>query len=149
VSATAGIRSAITTTLASVTTSNGYSTNVVEVGSEPKGIDEVRSPAVYLLSMDGQSDLESLSNLQGQCKQAFRMQLVIRSATPQADMDAFLDDVRNAVEKSTSALLSLSYVVRVTVSGWSPTFTESHINDGVYLRECDVVVDYVYQRGSV
>jgi hypothetical protein len=150
-SATKAIRDAIVTAAGTILVANGYSTEVVEVSSEPKGIDEVRAPAIYLISMEGNSEVESLSNLQGRARQTYRAQLTIQSSTPGADMDAFLDDLRNAIEKESisNIPLGLNYVEKITVTGWSPTFTESHIHEGLYLRECDVVVDYVYTRGSV
>lgn len=121
---------------------------LAEVSREPKRMDEARSPGAYIVSADGSAGLETLSNRESDPRQVFTVQLFVRSATPNADMNSLLDSVRNAVEGDGSALVSIPTVIRVQVTQWSSVFTESSIHGGVYLREVDVAVDYVYTRGS-
>jgi hypothetical protein len=121
---------------------------IAEVGREPKRIDEALAPSAYVITADGSSDIETISNMQGQCRQSFVVQLMVRSAAPNADMNSLLDAVRNAVESSSGTLVTLSTVVRVSVTRWSGVFTEPSIHEGVYLREVTVDVDYIFTRGS-
>ncbi|RMF18883.1 MAG: hypothetical protein D6760_13540 [Deltaproteobacteria bacterium] len=143
------IRDALVSDLQQITTGNGYSTTLVEVGREPKRITEARAPAVYIAPGEGgTSELETISSGMGSAVQRFTLQMIVRSATPNQDMDNLLDDVRNAIERSGSAVLALSDVVTAAVTGWTETVTEPDIALDTYYREATVEVTYLYRRGS-
>lgn len=145
---TASIKAALVADLQRIQGKTPFSTTVREVGTEPKRIDEAQKPGVYIYSSEGSSDLDSLTNLRGEAEQAYTLDLIIESNTPNADMDAFLDDVRNSIEAATGNVRALSSVHKVTVTDWTPTETGPDIGMNVYIRQVNVSVTYTYTRGS-
>jgi hypothetical protein len=141
VSITETLAAALATDLATVTA-------LAEIGREPKRVDEALAPSAFIVSAQGSADLESLSNREGESYQTFTVQTMVRGATPNADMNNLFDSIRNAVERDGGALMVLPTVVTVSVTRWSSVFTESSIHEGVYIRELDVTVRYVYTRGG-
>lgn len=147
-SITATIRDALMTDLRDINGMDGFVTALAEVGSEPKRVDEAQKPGVYVQSTEGVSDLETITQRRGEVEQIYTLDLVVSSATPNADMDALLDDVRNAIERDGSNILTVSAVTKVTVTDWSPVGTDPDIALGVYWRTVNVAVNYIYTRGA-
>ena len=145
---TGSLKSAIVADLETIDGTGNFSTTVAEVGREPKRFDEIKKPAAFIVSADYDSDPESNTLLSGLATHTFALQLAIHSNTPNADMDDFFDDVRNAIEVSTSNLVGVTGVTKVDVTGSSPTYTDPSIHEGIYLREVEVAVEYKYERGS-
>jgi hypothetical protein len=148
VSVTATIKTALVADLDAIDGTGIFSTTLKETGTEPVRIDEAEAPAIYIFASDGTSDLETLTNLRGETEQSYTLDLVIKSTTPNADMDTLLDDVRNAIERSTSNVLGVAAVNTATVTDWTPVETDPGIHEGVYIRQVNVVVSYLYTRGS-
>jgi hypothetical protein len=129
-----------------------FTMTVAEVGREPVRPDEAKSPGIYISSGSGNSELGSISNLRGDAEQVFTLDLIVESTTPNADMDSLLSDVRNAVERSASnikaTVIANGSVTDVVASDWTPVLTDPGIHELVYFRQVDVVISYLYTRGS-
>lgn len=146
---TRSIKSALVSDLEHITEANGYSKTLAEAGLDPKDWDEAKYPAVYVIpDAGGSSELETLSNLKGEAEQAFTLQLVLKSNTPNTDMDNFLDDVRNAVERSAGNLNALAGVEFAGITEWSEVLTVRDEDFGLYYREATLTVRYLYDRGG-
>jgi hypothetical protein len=144
------VRSAIVADAEDITTGNGYSMTVVEVGVEPKPIELVKAPAIFLVPGEGgDSDPATLTNRKGVATQRVVLQLLVRSATPHADVENLLDDVRNVIERSDSNVGALPAVRKITVSEWTEVVTQGEIHNQWGLIEAVVTVEYLYTRGSV
>lgn len=143
------IKDAMVADLESITAGNGYNFTVAEVGVEPKPAPEVTKPAVFILPGEGgSSELAQLTNAAGIASQTYTLQLVVDSAQPNEDMDNFLDDVRNAIERSSSNVNAVSGVEMAAVTGWSEIVTDPGISQNTYFREATVEVRYLYTRGA-
>jgi len=143
------IRDAIVSDLQDISTANGYETDLVEVGTEPKRREEVRVPAVYLVpEQGGVAELETLSNGQGEAIQRIAVDCLVRSSTPHDDAIKLLDDVRNAVERSDGATLAVNGVESVQVVEWSEVMTSEDVGDQWGIITATIEVAYVYSRGS-
>ena len=143
------IRDALISDLQQISTANGYGTDLVEVGTEPKPMSEARPPAVYLVpGQGGTAELETLSNMQGAAIQRITLDLLVRSATPHDDAVVLLDDVRNAIERSDGATLAVNGVESVQVVEWSEVMTSEDVGNAWGLVNVTVEVAYVYSRGS-
>jgi len=143
------IRDAIVSDLQDISTANGYETDLVEVGTEPKRREEVRAPAVYLVpEQGGVAELETLSNGQGAAIQRIAVDCFVRSSTPHDDAIKLLDDVRNAVERSDGATLAVNGVESVQVVEWSEVMTSEDVGDQWGIITATIEVAYVYSRGS-
>lgn len=148
-SKTNALKDALITDLNDVTTANGYSQTVAEVSREPIRFDEVKVPHISIVPGDGGSAApETLTNRIGAAEQEWTLQLVLRTTTPNEDMDDFLDDVRNVIERSTGNLGSTAGVILAAVSSWTGTITAEEIHQNTYYREATVSVQYEYTRGS-
>ena len=145
---TATIKAALIADLTAIDGTGIFSTTVAEVGSEPKHVSEVEKPGVFIYASEGESDLETLTNLRGSTDQSYTLDLVIESNTPNADMDAFLDDIRNAVERDTSNVLGVARVETAVVTAWTPVETDADIHMNTYYHQVNVVVAYLYSRGA-
>ncbi len=146
---TAQIKAALVDDLEQISTANGYTFTVAEVGTEPKRVDEARFPGLYLIpGAGGSANIEELGNRAGYATQRYGVQLFVRSTTPNTDMDNLLDDVRNAVERSAGNLMGISGVEYAGVSQWSEVVTEGDINEHVYYRELVVEIRYEFTRGA-
>lgn len=143
------IKNAMVADLESITAGNGYNFTVAEVGVEPKPAPEVTKPAVFILPGEGgSSELAQLTNAAGLASQTYTLQLVVDSAQPNEDMDNFLDDVRNAIERSSSNVNAVSGVEMAAVTGWSEIVTDPGVSQNTYFREATVEVRYLYTRGA-
>ena len=145
---TATIKAALLADLNDIDGTGIFTTTVAEVGSEPKPSNEVQKPGVFIYSTEGEADLETLTNLRGSTVQTFTLDLVIESNTPNADMDTFLDDIRNALERTVSNTLAVDRVSNVVVTDWTPVETDPDIHMNTYYRQVNVVVSYLYSRGA-
>ena len=146
---TRSIKNALVSDLEHITEANGYSKTLAEAGLEPKDWDEAKYPAVYVIpDAGGSSELETLTNLKGEAEQAFTLQLVLKSANPNTDMDNFLDDVRNAIERSAGNLNTLAGVEFAGITEWSEVLTVRDEDYGLYYREATLTVRYLYTRGG-
>lgn len=143
------LKDALITDLNDITTANGFSKTVSEVSREPIRFDEAKVPHISIVPGDGGSAAaETLTNRIGAGEQEWTLQLVLRTTTPNEDMDDFLDDVRNAIERSTGNLGSASGVILAGVTGWTGTITAEEIHENTYYREATVTVQYEFTRGS-
>jgi hypothetical protein len=143
------IRDAILLDLADITVANGFSTTLVEVGAEPKRIADSTLPCVFLTTgPGGRGEAYQLSNFAGHTTHQFVVQMMVRSSTPNADMDNLLDDVKNSVERSTSHVTALTEVDDITVVDWTETTVSGDISNSTYYREATIQVSYVYSRGA-
>ena len=147
-SITATIKAALIADLTAIDGTGIFSTTVAEVGSEPKEVSEAQKPGVFIYASEGESDLETMTNLRGETQQAYTLDLVIESNTPNADMDTFLDDVRNCVERTASNVLGATRVNTATVTDWTPVESDPDILMNIYFRQVNVVVSYLYSRGA-
>ena len=145
---TATIKAALIADLTAIDGTGIFTTAVAVVGSEPKPVSEVEKPGVFIYASEGESDLETLTNLRGITEQSYTLDLVIESNTPNADMDTFLDDIRNCVERSTSNVLTTARVNTAVVTDWTPVETDPDIHMNIYYRQVNVVVAYLYSRGA-
>lgn len=146
---TAQIRAAVIDDLKYISTANGFSATLSEVASEPKRIDDIRTPGVALTdSPGGGSQPEGLGNQKAAGTQRITVRMVVHSSTPCVDLDNLLDDVRNAVERSGSYCSAVSGVYLVGVEEWTEVKTDREISEQFYTRDATIVVNYIWQRGA-
>ena len=145
---TKALKDALVADLETITTANGYDTEIGEVAREPKRFDDAISPGAYIMS--GAYSTEPANNTVNTNLATidFLVQLLIKSDTPQADMDSFFDDARNAIEKLGSSLLGVTGIVKIDVSDGTFTYTEEGIHERVYTKELTIRVEFQYSRGS-
>ena len=151
VAITKAIKDALVADLEYITVAHGYATEVKQVSREPIEPDLLQKPGIAIIpETGGESDESELGNITGAAVQRFRLQLVLgASSTPNDDMDDFLDDVRNAIERSASNTLAASGVIKTTVNSWTEVMTGKTVHDNtLYYREAAVSVDYEYTRGA-
>lgn len=146
------ITDAIVSDLGDISTSNGFVTEVAEVSQEPKT--EILYPGLSLRPLgSGEADLETLTNRMGQAVQVYEVACHVKSSTPYSAMQNLFDDVRNSIERSSSAVLALgdaNYAVRdVVISEWSSTETSTDIDLYKASMTVTVEVTYTYNRGSL
>lgn len=148
VAITRALRDALVLDLQDIDGTGGFVTTLVEVGVEPKDVDKIVSPSVYLAPAEtGEAEPLTIANVMDGV-QRYTVQSYVRSATPHADAQDLLDDIRNAVERSTSNLHQRADVLLSMVTGWSEVLTWGDIANQWGLIEVTVTVKYSYTVGS-
>jgi len=149
---TALISTAILSDLSDISVSNGFSTDVAQITREPTA--DIKYPGLSLRPLgSGNADLETLTNTMGQAVQLYEVVCHVRSSTPYAAIQNLLDDVRNSVERSSSAVHALGdadLAIRdVVVSEWTGVETSTDID--MYKEQMSVTIEvsYTYNRGSL
>ena len=150
---TATIKQAIVDDLTDVDGTGIFSTTIAEVGTTPKRIDDAKFPGAYVFSGEGSASLSSLTDKLRSGTQRYIVQLAVHSSTPNADMDTFMDDVRNAFERETSNLntINVSNIrnFQTDVGSWDWFPTDQTIDEGKLLAEVEVIVRYDYNAGTL
>lgn len=143
---TAELRAALVEDLADISTGNGFSVTLTEVGTDPKVVSEVAAPAVWVSAGAGATaDVSQLGNVTGTAAQSFALELLAGSKT---ELDNLTDDVRNAIERSTSALGNVSGVEYWGVSEWTEPMTSEDVAQRKWVRGATVTVRYLFTRGA-
>lgn len=143
---TAELRAALIEDLADISTANGFSVTLTEVGTEPKVVSEVSAPAVWVSAGAGATaDISQLGNVTGTAAQSFALELLAGSKT---ELDNLTDDVRNAIERSTSAIGNVSGVEYWGVSEWTDPMTSEDVAQRKWVRGATVTVRYLFTRGA-
>lgn len=152
-SKTSDIKTALLADLAAITQANGYNVTVSEALDEPKDISDARNYGVYLVpGPGGTSEPETFSEQYAVGAQEFVAQLIVMGVSdPNNQMDLFTDDVRNAVENTSSNLAGAlsGQVVWAAATEWTEVLTSEELSQGVYFREVTIQVRYAYQRGAL
>ena len=153
VAITANIRDAVKSDLEDITTANGFSITVQTVSSEPLDVDTAQKPVIYVRPGTGGTADEdvadrTLGNRAAFGTQSFSLAVFVQSTTPLADLDALTDDIRNAIERTTSATMVLAGVIDVIVTDWDETLAAADAVNNLFFRRINVSVGYEYTRGS-
>lgn len=143
------IRTALASDLAQITTGNGYSLTVAQVYTEPKRVAEMLKPGIYIAPDEStEAEIDTLTNRIGAAVQTYTVVIVANTRTPNATMDNFSDDVRNAVERSTGSLQTTAGVYNVVVSEIGSVLVDADTAQDDYLRVIKLTIEYEYTRGS-
>ena len=148
----ASIRAAVIADLEGITTANGYEITVRSVYAEPTPEEHKVFPFLELVPTEGGSADISEAGIarSGKAFQSFNIRGGVDSGQPMADQQKLVDSVRNAIEKSTSAILALSspLVESVVVSAWSMGLAGDEIAQGGREISVDIDISYHYTRGE-
>lgn len=140
---TATLRDGLAESLRMISRQNNYETDPIVI-VEPTALRDVPVPCVALAgAAGGSSKPDQLTNGAGHAEQEFVVQLIAKSGE---EMDALLDDVRNATEGDASPLATVSGVEMVTLSQWSHLVHDEDLN--LVICEAMVEVRYCYARGG-
>ena len=126
----------------------GWVIEPVEIHREPRRHEEIAKPAIVLLpGAGGEVDLETFSHNTSEATLRFPLLLIVASATPGDDLADFIDDVRNAVQRSDGKLRARSGGLCL-VETWGETLTDADSAGGVYFQQVMVRADVRYVDGA-
>ena len=137
---TNAIRDAIVTDLGTVA---GLNT----VGTRPVRIDDADKPAAYVGRGDGADEVEGGAVCDRVANQSFDVKLYAHSSTSEDDLDDLIDDVRDALQVSTSSVSGVTGYLDVTCSWGQPT-TDAGTNDGYAVATMTIDVRYSFRGGE-
>jgi hypothetical protein len=144
------LRDALKSDLEAINGTGIFTTTVATVGTEPVNVDTVAPPAAFLIpDRSGEGTPADVSDRVGKAVQLFTVQLYLQTETPNVDMLAFLDDVRNAVERSTANIGAVAGVEWAGASNWSEVLTTEDLAVQRAFAEITVSVSYFYTRGAL
>lgn len=147
---TADIQQGIVDDLNDISVANGFATDVAEVQTELRLLSQAQTPAVHIRpTLGGESDVATLTDRHGVTSQFFALNLIVKSATPHAAATALLDDVRNAVERSSSNIGAVAGVQYAGVTEWTEFKNSTDMSNQFGVIEAQIRVDYYYQRGTL
>jgi len=146
------ITAAVVEDLESVTALNSYATDVKEVTTEPKDIMLLRTPGIVLRAFGaGDAEEETIGNRRRSAIQRYAAGLVIISNDPDGAIHDFLDDVSNAIEKSTSNVMTqagTNYTVEsAKVTDWSPVQASKDLTNYKARMALVIEVGFIYTPG--
>jgi hypothetical protein len=144
---TRSLREALLADLQQITIANGFKNTLADVTKYPKPIREMKAPCVSITEGgSGEAEIETIGNRQGLATQSFNLIAAVRSMDGPEAMDDLLDDIRNAIERTSSNLFDLAIVA--TVDSWGEILTDRDVQGQVYWRPVTVRCEYAYNRGT-
>lgn len=139
-----------------ITTGNGFATDIGYVGGEPRTWEDIQNdlPAVILSSKAFDSDPDRNTVRTGEGIQQFLINSMVRSDTPNADIHALFDDIRNAIERQTNGSMTgnigqVGAVSKVDVTEGEGPLAGPDVSDNVYFHAATVQITYKYTKGSL
>ena len=154
-SVTSDIKAALVADCEAITTGNGFNNTVGEVRTDPIDPGALTLPALVIEGLaDGESDPASFANRQGQAAQRFRVVGYIRGTEASTSLETFVDDLRNAVERSASNLAGAlaggdEKVLWAVVAQWEEDEGSPRLKNERHRFNAVVEVQYYYVRGSL
>lgn len=148
-SVTGSFRTGLVSDLNAIDGTGSFGLNLAEVSSEPVLAHEIATPGVALMSGEGEDDPATMSVATGRCTQDYGLTLYVKSATPNADLDTGLDDVRLAVGRSTSNIRGVAGVIWAGVVSWENVEQEKRHSGVIHRRDMTVRIAYIYTRDSI
>ncbi len=125
-----------------------FATNVKQVYTESAEAEVSKNPSITIWQdgLDVPSDEIGMND--AHAFQVFRFLMHVKSTTYLADLRAFQDDVRNAIERDASSIHGVAKVEVAMVTRIDPpSATSQDISDGRVFQQGEIVVNYHYQRG--
>lgn len=150
---TAELEAALLLDLKGIKVANGFATNVARVYTRKVDEAKVEVPSIAFTPEGGgkRGSSEQLTMGQGvsEAVDAWRLELLVKSPAAEADIRKLKDDVRNALERPSSALRAVAGVQRVDVTEWSElVLTEDRAGQwGLLLATVEAV--YTYRKGGL
>lgn len=155
VAITRALRDALVADLQDIDGTGIFSTTVDTVYAEPTEMSRRSHPSATLMPIQGGiAEGTTLACRLGSATQRFTVEFAVRSSTPVNDVMDFLDDVRNAVERTTSnvktalSAISGASVLNFEVTEWEPALTGEDVSHETGLYRAEVVITYEYERGA-
>lgn len=145
---TTSIFDAIVLDLKAINGTGIFATTVAQVYTESADTEVSKNPSitVWQNGLDVPADEIGLSD--AHAFQVFRFLMHVKSITYLADLRAFQDDVRNAIERDVSNIHGVDRVEVAMVTRIDPpSATSQDISDGRVFQQGEIVVNYHYQRG--
>lgn len=154
VGATTDMRDAVETDLNTISVANGYSTDVAKVYAEAIPENVRVYPCISLEPTEGgDTDPDEETERIIDAEQSFTMTAAVSGADIHTKAMNLLDDVRNALEKSTSAIMTFTQddftLLSVRVSDWDYEPTSEDVSNLQTQFVCIITIHYQYLRGSL
>lgn len=143
------VHNAFIADLKEIKTANGYNTNVDNVFGGRSSATRLAAPSIELLDIRGTfSELDTIGNLEAYFEQEYEIRLRVQGADALDDALKFVDDVRNATERSDGNLGLLAGVIQVDLTEWNRVGDPEDLKQSREVINASVRVRYDYRRSA-